>query len=119
MTQEEIISGNKAKAQVGDKIWFAREKRPYTVKACDERFIICTKPHFATVMYTIIDLQFDIRGTENLIFCMGFETTELCDEALLRLQTGESEVSYRNRVELDIVKIKPVTNPKVATNSKQ
>lgn len=106
----EVVEGNKA--QVGDKIWFAAEKRPYTVRACDERFIICTKPCFKTVLYTIIDLRFDIRGTENLIFCMGFETDELCNEALVRLQQGESEVSRRNRVELDIIKIKPNTTTK-------
>jgi methylphosphotriester-DNA--protein-cysteine methyltransferase len=98
---------DKAKAKKGDKIWFRPEKKPYQVRAFDERFIICTKPYNPqrTVMYTIIDLQKGIRGTENLVFCMGFESDEDCMEALKRLQTGETEVSYRNRVSLDIVKI--------------
>lgn len=41
----------------GQKIWFEGEKRPYTVRACDERFAICTKPFNLrkTVLYTIID----------------------------------------------------------------
>lgn len=93
---------------VGDKIWFAAEKRPYKVMACDERFVVCTKPMNAlrTVLYTIIDLQNGIRGTENLIFCLGFEDIEHCNDALKRLQSGGSEVSYRNRIDLDIVKIK-------------
>ena len=31
---------------------------------------------------------------------MGFETDEDCQEALQHLQSGETEISYRNRVEL-------------------
>lgn len=77
------------------------------MRACNSRYAICTKPFNPnkTVLYTIIDFEKDIRGTENLIFCMGFETDELCNEALARLQVGESEVSYRNRVALDIVQV--------------
>lgn len=91
---------------VGMKIWFEREKRPYTVKACDERYIICTKPFnvYHTVLYTIIDLGKKVRGTENLIFCMGFETDQQCKDALKRLQAGESEVTHRNVIPLDIIK---------------
>lgn len=90
----------------GDKIWFPGERRPYKVRACDDRYAICTKPFNPkrTVLYTIIDLYEQVRGTENLIFCMGFETDEQCEEALCRLITGESEVSHRNRVELHILK---------------
>ena len=91
---------------VGSRIWFSNEKRPYRVKASDERFTVCTKPHnpMKTVMYTIIDFKRQVRGTENLVFCMGFETDELCQEALGRLQKEESEVSYRNNVPIDIVR---------------
>lgn len=99
-------------AQVGDKILFKSEKKSYTVMACDERFIVCTKPFNVkkTVLYTIIDINRNVRGTENLIFCMGFETNDDCQEALKRLQLGESEVSYRNYVKLDIVKIEKFKN---------
>ena len=92
---------------VGQKVFFAKEKRPYTVQACDERFAICTKPFNLkqTVLYTIIDPERQVRGTENLIFCMGFETTNDCQEALGRLQSGESEVSYRNWCHLDVVRV--------------
>lgn len=90
---------------IGQKIFFASEKRPYTVKACNKRFAVCTKPFNArrTCLYTIIDLKRQVRGTENLIFCMGFETDELCQEALKRLSKGETEVSYRNCIDLDII----------------
>lgn len=94
--------------KVGQKIWFSDLKRPYTVRACNSRFAVCTQPFNLqkTVMYTIIDIDKRIRGTENLVFCMGFETDEQCENALERLTCGDSEVSRRNFVGLDIVKVK-------------
>lgn len=91
--------------KVGDKLRFAEEKQRYTVQAADERYAVCTKPFnpCRTVLYTIVDFQQQVRGTENLVFCMGFETRKLCREALVRLRSGVSEVSYRNRVRLSIV----------------
>lgn len=90
--------------KVGDRIKFAAEKRRYTVQACNERWLICTKPFRAkkTVLYTIVDFERDVRGTENLIFCCGFETREQCEECLARLSAGQTEVSFRNWIELDI-----------------
>ena len=50
----------------GQKIWFAEEKCPYTIRACNERYLICTKPYRPkTVMYTIVDLEEEIRGTDG------------------------------------------------------
>lgn len=93
--------------QVGTKIWFSGEKKPYTVRCSSLRFVICTKPYNLknTVLYTIIDTQQFIRGTENLIFCNGFESNDDCKEALARLESGELEVSHRNRVTLEIEKM--------------
>lgn len=90
--------------KVGDKIKFIEEKKPYSIISCDSRYLICTKPYNPkrTVLYTIVDLQENVRGTENMIFCQGFETKEECDEALERLQTGESEISRRNKIQLNI-----------------
>ncbi len=87
---------------IGSKIHFAEEKRPYTVRAVNDRFAICTKPFNPkrTFLYTIVDFKERVRGTENLIFCMGFETDEQCREALARLCSGESAVSHRNRIPL-------------------
>lgn len=98
----------------GDRIYFQGEIKPYRVRACDNRFIICTKPFNPkrTVLYTIIDLNQNIRGTENLVFGMGFESDQDCNEALERLQSGESEVSKRNQVELKITKIVSVISNK-------
>lgn len=94
--------------KVGNKVHFEGERNAYTIRACDSRYLICTKPFNPrkTVLYTIVDLLEKVRGTENLVFCMGFETDEDCQEALQRLQSGETEISYRNRVELKFKSIK-------------
>ena len=94
----------------GDRVYFKGEKRPYTVRAIDNpvgRFAVLTRPFNLkkTVQYTIIDRCSSIRGTENLIFCMGFETDQECEGAIIRLEKGESEVSHRNRVALNIVNV--------------
>ena len=93
---------------VGESVLFAEEKRPYRVQACNERFAICTKPFNLkkTVLYTIIDFRKQIRGTENLVFCMGFETQHLCEEALERLVDSESSLSHRNCIPLKITRVK-------------
>ena len=99
--------------RTGERIRFAEEKQSYTIRAKDERFLVCTKPFNPrkTVLYTIVDLVNNIRGTENLIFCMGFETDEDCQEALRRLSSGESEVSRRNFIPLKIVKYMSMAEP--------
>ena len=87
----------------GDPVYIRNEVRPYRVKCRDERFIICTKPFNPqrTVMYFIADLERWERGTDNMIFCSGYETQEQCEERLKELQTGWIEVSHRNCVPLD------------------
>ena len=92
------------KVNVGDKVYLPNEKRAYTVQARSDRYIICTKPFNPkrTVFYFIVDLVRKVRGTDNLIFCNGYETKEQCEENLTRLEKGEMEVSYRNVVPLDI-----------------
>lgn len=94
------------KLPVGAKVWFATEKQAYTVRASNVAFCVLTKPFNAqkTVLYTIIDWESGVRGAENLIFGMGAETDEQCQEMLQRLTDGESEVSSRNYRDLDIVK---------------
>lgn len=88
----------------GQKVKFKSEKQRYTVICSSKRYAICTKLFNAkhTVFYTIIDQKENVRGAENLIFGMGAETKEQCMEMLIRLLDGDSEVSHRNRIELDI-----------------
>ena len=98
----EALSELLATIVVGDKIRFAEEKQAYTVQARGKRFVVCTKPFNPrrTVLYTVIDVEQRVRGTENLLFGIGAETREQCEEMLARLESGASEVSYRNRVSL-------------------
>ena len=76
--------------KVGDKIYFAEEKKPYTVRACDERFLICTKPYNfkpKMVIYTIVDLKEKIRGTDNYsIGWCDYYYTKDCKKILKELQ---------------------------------
>lgn len=92
------------KVNVGDKVYFPNEKKPYRVRVRDERFIICTKPInlYHTVLYTIIDLKEKWRGPDNMVFCSGYESDEDCAERLAELQSGEIEVSSRRGIPLDI-----------------
>lgn len=84
--------------QVGDKVYIENQKRPFIVRACDDRYIICTRPYSPkhTVEYFIIDLIEGVRGTDNMVFCNGYETDEQCEDRLKELQNGEIEVSKRN-----------------------
>ena len=108
----------------GQKIWFAEEKRPYTIRACNERYLICTKPYRPkTVIYTIVDLEEEIRGTDGYsIGPYDYYSQEDCDAYLKELEEGmerekdndgfiiqdlgSAHVSYRNRIELNIIKVK-------------
>lgn len=92
------------KVSVGDKVYIPTDKRPYTVKARDDRYIICTKPFNVkhTVLYFIIDLLNKWRAPDNMIFCSGYETDEDCVERLKELQNGTIELSRRRGIPLDI-----------------
>ena len=98
------------KYKVGDKIYFFEEKHSYTVRACDDRFLVCTKPYnFAPnkVMYTIVDLQEEIRGTDGYVFSpYDYFSDEDCNAYLSELQSGVIHISYRNRIKLNIRKYK-------------
>jgi len=100
---------NNIDIKIGTKIYFLKEKRPYVVKALNERFIICTKPFNLqkTVYYTIIDINENIRGTNNLVFNLyDYKDINDINECLKDLESGETQISHRNRVELDIINIK-------------
>ena len=96
--------------KVDDKIQFNEEKRVYTVQARGDRYLICNKPYNFKrgVLYTVVDLDENIRGTENLIFCAGAETREQCEEMLERLEGRndnlgfKTEISHKNQIPLKI-----------------
>ena len=110
------------KYNVGDKIRFAEERNAYTVRACDDRYLICTKPFNIfpnTVVYTIVDLKEGIRGTDGYSIgpysyysdedCNAFlkelqEADALCSEAKddVIIDIDAAHISYRNRIKLNI-----------------
>ena len=92
------------RVEAGDRVYIPKEKRPYKVRARDDRYIICTKPYNPqhTFMYFIIDLEEKRRGPDNMVFCFGYESDEDCMERLKELQEGKIEVSRRRDVPLDI-----------------
>lgn len=92
------------KVQIGDKVYVPNEKKPYRVRARDDRYIICTKPFNPqhTVLYFIVDLVDRWRAPDNMIFCSGYETDKDCQERLAELQSGEIELSRRRGIPLDI-----------------
>ncbi len=92
------------KVKVGDKVYIPNQKRPFRVRARDDRYIICTKPYNPqhTVLYFIIDLKYRWRAPDNMIFSWGYETDEQCNRALKALQGGTIELSQRRGIPLDI-----------------
>jgi hypothetical protein len=109
-------------AKVGDRVRFYEERQAYTVQACGERYVVCTKPFNArkTVLYTVVDKFKQIRGPENLIFGFGAETREQCEEMLARLEgrgdRPRTEVSYRNNIPLVVTAVMKPSNPAPASN---
>lgn len=92
------------RVEIGDKVYVPNHKRPFRVRARDDRYIICTKPFNPkhTVIYFIVDLVEKRRAPDNMIFCCGYETDEQCQERLKELQSGKIELSWRRGIPLDI-----------------
>lgn len=92
------------RVEVGDKVYISNQKRPFKVKARDDRYIICTKPYNPqhTVLYFIVDLVNKWRAPDDRLFCSGYETDEQCRERLQELQSGKIGLSIRRGMPLDI-----------------
>jgi hypothetical protein len=85
--------------KIGDKIKFEGEKQRMTIKAFSKKFIILTKPFNAkkTYLYSIVDLEREVRGRCNLIFgsLWEFNTLKGAKKNLQMLDNGERKVSCR------------------------
>lgn len=90
---------------VGGRVWFAEEKRPYTVRARSRRYLVCNKPFFKTVLYCIIDLKTRMRSPEDRVFGLGAETTEQCEAMVRRLERGETALSRRHEAPLVVLRV--------------
>ncbi len=95
MEQKKLYEGNKIK--------FAEEKQMYNIRAGNDRYLICTKPFNPrhTVLYSIVDLLENIRGTNDYIFNpYDYSLTTDCRQCLKDLISGEVKISTRNRIPL-------------------
>ncbi len=92
---------------IGDKIKFKNEKRPYKITACDNRYILATKPFNLqhTYLYVLVDIEEMVRGADNFKCYGDYSNLEEAQEILKLCNDGEIEVSYRNYRRLDIEKI--------------
>jgi hypothetical protein len=120
---EDIPTEDLTELELGDKVTFAEEKRPYTVRAVvpGGRFYILTKPFNAkrTVLYSIIDREgqmrgvmdgaadavWGVRGPDDRVFSRGYETQEDIDQNAADLATGDIEVSMRHRAPTNITRV--------------
>lgn len=89
---------------VGKRIRMTGERQSYLVQAANDRFAIMTKPFNArkTYLYTITDLERNVRGPCNLIFGLPCDVNspERASEVLDMLSRKEMEVSYRRDKDL-------------------
>lgn len=95
------------KINKGDKIKFKTEVQQYTVRAVNKRYVICSKPFNARkgYLYSIIDFEENIRGGHDRLFnCYGYADRDF-REMFADLVRKKIEISYRNRIELDIERI--------------
>lgn len=108
------------KVSVGDKLKFKSEKQRYTVRACDNKFVIATKPFNArkTYLYTIIDIDARERGSDNYYCKFDYEKksdlilamAELHNGKMCLIDTGFADcgrlnLSHRTKIKLDLERI--------------
>ena len=84
---------------------FQYTKEYYRVKVNFERYEQGERPEEVsedTQCYTIIDLKNKIRGADNYYNKFNYLNYDECITALDELESGEMEISRRNRIDLDI-----------------
>lgn len=84
--------------KIGDHIKFDGEKRPYVIRACDDNFIIATKPFLLhrTFWITVVDLKEATCGHfgGNVLKVDEHDQAEL---ALAKLNSGALELLMSSR----------------------
>ncbi|GAA0493734.1 hypothetical protein Ade02nite_21210 [Paractinoplanes deccanensis] len=110
--------------EVGQQLTFAGDPHPWTVKAISENFAALTRPVVADdcddyrredwaefhsgdledgTLYTVLDWRNGVRGPCNLVgqgWGDGTYTEAECAAMLAEFESGELEVSHRNRVRI-------------------
>jgi len=84
--------------KVGDKIYWRNEKRGYTIKAKNERYIIIVKILFGKPYYSILDLEECICSTNDFVFNpYDYRNQVDIEQSLIDLEKGEYKLSRRNQ----------------------
>lgn len=113
------------------KIHFKNEKSPMNILAKSERFLVCsrklnrrqdadllkfevTRENYMTFseaynslkdspVYTVVDLQENIKGGINLIFDpYDYFDKESCEKLIEDLEKGITEISHRTRIAINV-----------------
>lgn len=110
--------------RVGQQVTFAEDPNPYLVQAVSAsgRWVSATRawsqwdidqahlsgdaeafdsglmggwPALGACVYTVIDTVNELRGTDNAVGSLGYETREDCESALTLFEDGDFEYSRR------------------------
>lgn len=100
---------------VGSRIRFEDDNLWFTVQALNEKFIVCNAITKKNIFHTIIDIEKNIRGDDNLVLHSGYDDITECTDRLAELTNNTIEVSHRNRVKLKVKKIDIVKEKKRKT----
>jgi hypothetical protein len=110
--------------EIGQQVHLAGDPYPWTVKAVSEHFAALTRlvednerglddvdwPELVdeleegTVLYTVLDWRNGVRGPCNLVgqaWGDGTYTEADCAEMLAEFESGDLEISHRNRVRIE------------------
>lgn len=119
------MSENSIHLSVDQQVTFAEDPNPFTVQAVsgDGRWVAATRawcqwdvdkayetgdaelfdqdlmggwPKIGDPIYTVIDLALGLRGGDNAVGSLGYETREQCAEAIRLFESGQFEHSRRN-----------------------
>lgn len=124
----------KLKIKSEHKIYFKNENKHYNIKAFDNRFAICTRKfnkkedysilkhavemqaymskkeayqNFKNeVVYTIVDFKKNVRSTDYWTFGkFDYKLQSDIEQCLVELSSGDTKLSERNKIELQIESI--------------
>lgn len=116
---------------LGKKVYFTNEKLPYKVMALIERYAVVSRPlnrredadllhnqvkmgaYFTfteafehnkkSPIYSIIDFEQNIKAPDNMVFGIyDYSKESDCKKVINDLESGELELSFRNRCELSV-----------------
>lgn len=106
--------------RIGQQLTFAEDPNPFTVQAISAsgRWIACTRhwctwdvettpgdvaeyyedsgwPDLGECVYTVLDIAEELRGVDNAVGSLGYETREDCEHAIALFESCEFRFSRR------------------------